>query len=512
MKKLLPVIALVALVPVVPGTAWADRTFRFHGGGWGHGIGMSQYGAFGLANRGWAADRIVRYYYNGSSLEQREPPAPAFRIGLLQGRKTVNLQATAGSFDLVLASGPVIDTVNQGGARRVVVVGGAYRVFNGDQLVGGQAWGGSADHLRVVRQQGAVVRVNEWGHSSGRGQLEFNVAGPAKAHLVGVVDPEEYLFGLGEVPSSWPDAVLQAQAIAARTYANRKIADNPTQLRTGCNCGLYGSTLDQNYTGWDKEVGADGSRWVAAVQATAKTVATFAGQLISTYYSSSSGGFTENVENVWGGTPQPYLQGKCDPGDYVDVNPNRVWNSAVSGVEAATMLNSKLGWNISAVTGFQIQSRGVSGRVVQAEVRGTNGGGIPVTFIASGESLRRSLGLKSTRFWVNRNFNVMDQIRSRYDLMKCRPRLPTGPQRNTKGGKWQTFEIGRLYFKDGLGKAHWIHGIVLERYLKRKGPKGRLGYPTTDVKRLKKGRDRAKFEHGTITCKLKTRKCHTRFF
>ena len=512
MKKLLPVIVALGLVPVSSGPARADRDFQFYGGGWGHGIGMSQYGALGLANRGWAAARIVRYYYSGASLEQREPPAPAFRIGLLQSRKTVHLKATTGGFDLALASGPTIDTVSQGGARRIVIEGGAYQVFNGDQLVGGQAWGGSGDHLRLVRQQGAVVKVVEWGHSSGRGQLEFNIAGPAKAHLIAVVDPEEYLFGLGEVPSSWPDAALQAQTIAARTYAYRKIADNPTQMRFGCNCGLYGSTLDQNYTGWDKESATAGNRWVAAVQATAKTVAMFAGQLISTYYSSSSGGWTENVENVWGGTPQPYLQGKCDPGDYIDVNPNRVWNSALTGTTAATKLKAKLGWDISAVTGLQVQSRGVSGRVVQAEVRGTNGGGIPVSFFATGESLRRSLELKSTRFWVNRNFNVTDQIRTRYDRMQCRPRLPTGPQRRTKGGQWQTFEIGRLFFKEGLGQAHWIHGIVLEKYLRRKGPRGRLGYPTTDVKRLKKGRDRAKFERGMITCKLKIRKCRTRFF
>jgi stage II sporulation protein D len=512
MKKLISLIVPAGLLAASMGTAWADRTFRFHGGGWGHGIGMSQYGALGLANRGWGSDRILRYYYSGSSLEQRDPPASTFRIGILQGRKTTHLQATTGTFDLVLASGPVIDTVSQGGSRRIVIEGGAYRVFNGDQLVGGQPWGGTGDHLRVVRQEGGVVSVQEWGHASGRGRLEFNVAGPEKAHLIALVDPEEYLFGLGEVPSSWPDAVLQAQAVAARTYAYRKVADNPTQNRPGCNCGLYGSTLDQNYTGWDKEAGVGGSRWVAAVQATAKKVATFAGQLISTFYSSSSGGWTENVENVWGGTPQPYLRGKCDPGDYVDVNPNRIWDSALAGVEAASKLKKALGWQISAVTGFQIQSRGVSGRVVQAEIRGTNGAGAAVSFFASGESLRRSLGLKSTRFWVNRNFNVRDEIRARYDRMKCRPRLPTGPQRATKGGKWQAFEVGRLYFKAALGQAHWIHGPVLERYLKRKGPKGRLGYPVTDVKRIKKGRDRAKFERGQITCKRATGKCHTRFF
>jgi uncharacterized protein with LGFP repeats len=69
-----------------------------------------------------------------------------------------------------------------------------------------------------------------------------------------------------------------------------------------------------------------------------------------------------------------------------------------------------------------------------------------------------------------------------------------------------------LYFKAALGKAHWVHGPVLERYLKRKGPKGRLGYPVTDVKRIKKGRDRVRFERGQITCKRATGKCHTRFF
>ena len=139
--------------------------------------------------------------------------------------------------------------------------------------------------------------------------------------LVLTVDPQHYLYGLGEVPSSWPVSALKTQAIAARTYAFRP----PAQHRAVCDCALYASSYDQVYAGWDKEGGVDGDRWVAAVNQTDGQVVLNGGTTIQAFYMSSSGGYTENNENVWGGTPIDYLRGVCDPGDYTSANPNATW-------------------------------------------------------------------------------------------------------------------------------------------------------------------------------------------
>src|SRR5207249_3565900 len=123
-----------------------------------------------------------------------------------------------------------------------------------------------------------------------------------------------YLLGLSEVPSSWPTAALEAQAVAARTYALEKV-ERLGQHRSFCDCGLYSSTADQVYGGWDKEAAADGARWAAAVARTRHQIVAYHGVPIQAYYSSSSGGHTESNDAVWGGAPLPYLRGVCDPGD-----------------------------------------------------------------------------------------------------------------------------------------------------------------------------------------------------
>ena len=107
-------------------------------------------------------------------------------------------------------------------------------------------------------------------------------------------------------------SALKTQAIAARTYAFTKAA--ASQHRAVCDCALYASSYDQVYAGWDKEGGVDGDRWVSAVDQTDDQVVLNAGQTIQAFYMSSSGGYTENNENVWGGTPIDYLRGVCDPG------------------------------------------------------------------------------------------------------------------------------------------------------------------------------------------------------
>ncbi|HYH27848.1 MAG TPA: hypothetical protein VEA19_03605, partial [Actinomycetota bacterium] len=111
MRKTIPLTLTSALVLSLAGPA-AGRDFDFLGGGWGHGVGLSQYGAYGLAKKGWSPGSILRTYYRNTSIVARDAPSGgAFRVGLLQNRGTFDVKANRGSYELRLSSGAVVDTV-----------------------------------------------------------------------------------------------------------------------------------------------------------------------------------------------------------------------------------------------------------------------------------------------------------------------------------------------------------------------------------------------------------------
>lgn len=491
----LAVVAL-ALPPAAPALAGPDG-FTFYGGGWGHGLGLSQWGAYGLAREGWGASRILTHFYRGTRVAQAEDVPPALRIGLVQGQQRIRLEAQAGPVDLRLGGRTVNDTIATiptGETWTVRQVDGKYRIRDaaGDPV--GDPVGGPNTHLYAVYvPNGARVRIPETGHTYARGWIEFNLYGCDSAcaiRLIAVVPPEQYLYGLGEVPSSWPTAALKAQAIAARSYALSRVARSG-QHRPVCNCALYASAYDQVYVGWDKEAATDGDRWVGAVDATAGLVVTYQGEAIQAFYMSSSGGYTENNENVWGGTPIPYLRGVCDPGDYTPANPNRVWSVSLSASE----VTQRLGLGIGQVVGFTDIVRGVSGRILSATVQGEFG-----SATVEGDVLRSRLGLRDGLVWINRDRRIVGPIREKWDAMDCSPGLPRSRQVEVAGGLRQAFERGTIYHSVATG-AHLLDGPVLAFYKANGGPGGKLGFPTSDVRRMPNGNLRASFEHGRITCR-----------
>src|SRR5918996_4147058 len=112
----------LSLLVAAPAGAEPNRPaghFTFHGSGYGHGIGMSQYGALGLAKKGWSARRIVRHFYSKVDVGARQPVRPEIRVGLLQSAGSVKLIAAHGAYDLALQSGQVLDTVPAGSRRTI---------------------------------------------------------------------------------------------------------------------------------------------------------------------------------------------------------------------------------------------------------------------------------------------------------------------------------------------------------------------------------------------------------
>lgn len=361
---------LVLFIPADP--AGAESQWQINGGGFGHGVGMSQYGACGMAAGGSSYSQILSHYYEGASVSS-VAEANDLRV----------LLRTSSTFTLVTGGTTVFNgTWTLPANSRVVAtnVGGQVRLSGAI----------SATVNAVFADMGGTpLRVSPPGNRFNRGTLVVTPsASQLRATIVGLTT-NEFLRGLGEVPSSWPAEALKAQAIAGRTIAQTKAT----------RAGRWDSSYDLNtqldgvYIGHDKEHGAQGSSWTAAVDATNGKALTDGGALILAVYSSSSGGFTENSEKVWYST-LPYLRGVADPGDSGCNNPNYGWTKTLSG----TAMGQKLA--MGPVTAITIGSgAGVSGRLDKVDVSFTDSGGTTRTF--TGAQLRSKLGLRSTKFWIN---------------------------------------------------------------------------------------------------------------
>jgi stage II sporulation protein D len=302
MRKILSVLAVaVALSGMLPAPqASARNSFTFYGSGFGHGLGMSQWGAYGLAREGWAHKRILTHFYSNTDVRRAQAPPKHLRVGLTQGQSSVRLSAESGPVTIhVERAGrgtTVVGKIPRGRTWTVRAAGDEYRVLTAaGRRVGGKDWGGSARDLSLTyAPAGARVRSPDAGATYNRGQIEFNLTGCGGARcamrMILIVSPESYLLGLSEVPSSWPLAALRAQAVAARSYALYKVQAG--QHRAGCNCGLYDSSIDQVYAGWAKEGGHLGGRWVRSVRQTDGQIVAAGGDVIAAFYTSSDGGHT----------------------------------------------------------------------------------------------------------------------------------------------------------------------------------------------------------------------------
>jgi SpoIID/LytB domain protein len=225
------------------------------------------------------------------------------------------------------------------------------------------------------------------------GQLQFRVI---KDKLLGnrleiinsVRLQDEYLWGIGEVPSSWPLAALQAQAIASRTYALAK----SLKIRTACSCHLYGSISDQSFVGYSKEIEAIyGQFWKSAVDSTVGQIITYDGLPIMAYFSSSTGGATETSEHAWG-TATPYTMSVPDTASAdIKLNPKfATWSRQITqSVIAAAFL-------LPDVVSLQVLSLNPVGTVDQIQATSSTG----ATAILTGETFRSRSKLPSAWFSI----------------------------------------------------------------------------------------------------------------
>ncbi len=402
MRRLPAILAVTLTALLAAPAAQAATSLVLRGAGFGHGVGMSQYGTLGFSQHGWDYRRILGYYYQGTAIGKLGA-APPVRVLLRSGHSRYSVSGAAASGALRLDPSLTYDVTTADG--HVVLRHGSDDVGQVDGTLRLSAPAGGA----VTLAGGAVNGLRD---GSYRGSIDITRSGSGLI-AVNTVPLEQYVAGVisAEVSASWPAEALKVQAVAARSYALTTNAGGLGALFT-----QYADTRSQMYRG----VSAEHPSTNAAAAATAGEVVTYAGEPVTTYFFSTSGGRTENVENSFvGSDPKPWLKSVPDP--YDNVSPVHRWGPLTfTRADAARRL---AGYVQGRFRKIRVTQRGVSPRIVRAEVVGTTG-----TSAITGPQLRRAFGLRDA--WiVFRTFST--------DVTKRRPVAPpaTTPAAPDPGAK-----------------------------------------------------------------------------
>ena len=397
----------LTLLPLTNSAAATPEKFSFTGSGYGHGVGMSQIGARAKALAGESATAILNYYYSGTKVETATD-SKILRINIGHLLKSTKVRSDSNGAKLQLFAGalsesktadvlldiPSKTTLNveiSGSQLNISTTQGANitPITNGTSFT--LRWSGTRhmDGAPTVISVTANSAVNKYRY----GQIQFKVIkdkllGNRLSIINSVRLQDEYLWGIGEVPSSWPLAALQAQAIASRTYALAK----SLKIRTACSCHLYGSISDQSFVGFSKESEAIyGQFWKSAVDSTVGQIITYDGLPITAYFTSSTGGATETSEHAWG-TATPYTLSVSDTASAdIKLNPRfATWSRQISqSVIASAFL-------LPDVVSLEVLSLNPVGTVDQIKATSSTG----ATAILTGETFRSRSKLPSAWFSI----------------------------------------------------------------------------------------------------------------
>ena len=396
--------------------------FRFFGSGYGHGVGMSQIGARGQALESKTAIEILNYYYPGTAVTAY-PDNQLIRVNIanLISSVTFNAVGSIGEIRLYQGDIPLSESPEPFG----IYPGDTTALFT--NFAGNVVPALSSPTAKYAAINPAPAWTVRWDSATTTalltngatatqykyGQIVFKSVTNLLSSYLAVTNTlrlhDEYLYGLGEVPSSWPAAALEAQAIAARTYALGKLS----RLRDECDCNIYNTTVDQNFVGYAKETEAIyGIKWREAVDRTFvdennALVVTLEGKPIQAFYFSSSGGVTQNVVDVWG-SPLPYLTGVPDPWS-LDPTINRRYALWSRFVPQSAMAQAFL---LPNVVSFTINSRTQTGSISSITAISSTG----ATTTLTGELFRARVKLPST--WIH---NTKAIVKLPFIAKECLP-------------------------------------------------------------------------------------------
>lgn len=401
-----PFALLISLVsPIQSNALEIPSSFQITGAGYGHGVGMSQMGARSKALAGESAASILNYYYKDVVLEPVDDTKilrvnignlltsarmltrtqgafmQIFRgdIGDAQGVQPLATIPAMSSLNFSILGSTVIPSITTGknvlsisGNRMFTVRWTGTRYLAGVDGVMSLSHANRKSNYRYGQVQIRAVKA---------GSLGFRLAITNSVRLA-----DEYLWGVSEMPSFWPTAALEAQAIASRTFALSKAGI----IRRACDCDLFGEINDQKFLGYAKEIERKwGVFWKAAVTNTAGLVLTQSGKPITAWFGSSSGGITETAVNAWGSerafTHNVEDLGSLDP----TLNPNFYkWERTV------TQPITALAFLLPDVVNLEILNRNPSGTVGMIRATSSNGKQVSIR----GEAFRSRTKIPSAYF------------------------------------------------------------------------------------------------------------------
>ena len=339
--------------PAPTATTVASTTFLVTGRGYGHGVGMSQYGAYGFAQNGATFEEILAHYYPGTNLGAA--PVTVMRVLLAEGKKALAISSTV-PYELEDAANTVVPL-----AAGTLALGPGLRV--------------QAKQLEppLIVRPGAAASLR-FGGKPYRGVLEVRSDGK-RLTLVNRLGLELSLQGVvpGEMPSAWPAEALEAQAVAARSYA---VASRVA----GKSFDVYADVRSQVYGGQAIET----PEATEAVKTTAGSALLFAGKVATTFFYSTSGGKTAAAVDVFG-KPVPYLVSVPDP--YDSLSPYHRWGPvAIPAGTVAKALHAPGVTDLVVATASAGRAKLVVARTPEGDIS------VPGTVVRAG------LGLRSTWF------------------------------------------------------------------------------------------------------------------
>ena len=358
MRTLCRHLGLFSAALLLAGSQAHAADWKIEGRGFGHGVGMSQYGAYGLAKDGKSYRRIVHHYFSGVKIANTE--TRNVRVLIASGLGSIGFESAS------KACGKDLN------ARKEY----SFRLVSGNVTLRRP----NGSKLKACGQEGAASGGNSVrfsGVGTYRGELHArSVAG--SLYAINKVGLREYIQGVipNEALPSWPQAALRAQAVVARSFAlATKVSGN--------GYDFYDDARSQVYGGKGSETRATNK----AAKATSRDVIKSNVDVAAAYFFSTSGGQTENSEfGFAGGSPRPYLKSVNDPRD--EVSPYHRWTVRYSQGEMESKLVGLFGGNLQKI---KILKTGRSPRIVRARVVGSNG-----SSTVSGDTLRFRLGLRST--------------------------------------------------------------------------------------------------------------------
>lgn len=413
----------------MPAVSQAATLYTLTGHGFGHGVGMSQYGAYGYAKHTWKFRQILRHYFSGTTVTA-------------VGNVNVRVLMKDAAPRISLSSSARITAYDERTRRRKYVPAGHIVVtsvvgskLHAVDITAGRFLGDFTGPLRMSAN-GTPVRMHT-ANANGQARLTYRgyfrlLLRGGHVRAVNVLSTEYYLRGVvpAEMPASWHMEALKAQAVAARSYA---IAGR----RSG-DFDLYATTASQYYGA----IQAEEKRTNTAVAATARLVVKYGASVISAYFHSTSGGMTENIEKVWGGSSRPWARAVSDP--YDSISPYHSWRPRrFTPASLDRALGSYVKGALRAVT---ITAVGVSPRVRLVKITGSGGASW-----ATGAALRKRLRLRSTWFAfralsIVTTTTVISYGRATSVIGHVRP----APTPNAAGRRLVTFRARRI------GSTRWI--------------------------------------------------------